>query len=730
MSSEENLIKLIKEDNPKTDFSQACKYKINQFKGKAFGEPRIILIRIILLLYSNGHIEFGEYLSPYKDRIIELMLQGYQKPKDSILLFLELLKNEKFGILLYLFKEVEKHAKDYLYDFFKILLNEKAIKDILDKYLIVKIGKMLPNDMEISNITELIELIYKSNCFQNKHCDYNIFYNYLMEQYKIDKAEKQKKKIEKKILKKNINKSEIKDNKAKDKYQIQSKEEDKSKENNLNVINNKIGEDSKEIKINSLNNNEEAQIDENANVKDIDEIEDEPSILLNYYNERKEHFSKMKYETPFLDKLINKEIQIEEKLFLLKKPKQDYLVEPHYINLKKVIDIFNDPQNFVKNVIKEKKYGYFCYRKYIDEEYRYIEGIYAILDNSILYQEITKKNKFEKDDINESNKSITDNCFKARGLSLEYYLNGIFMDLFNQKELPRAIYNFDPALLNAKEEEEQNLNRIEESTENEEQNESFVEDHYDKEDQNENRYEEEGKGEENLESYEKKDNKESSDLNKNVNEENNNTKKRIIEMEEIDGVFYLENDMEIKVNELPFIIDDILEIQNSKFEYTAENIDFLKFKRKSLLLLEVKNRFPENNYLVKEIKKALSKSMTFYHLFEERYKNIEKLRIMFFYNVIPKKNYDEILTKTVKDYFGRNNIKNKIQFQFIFITSSYLAYNFKNLKDKTDDLENKYQNCNAEIIELRKKVNSLSKALIKHGIKYEDEKINENEKDK
>jgi len=67
----------------------------------------------------------------------------------------------------------------------------------------------------------------------------------------------------------------------------------------------------------------------------------------------------------------------------------------------------------------------------------------------------------------------------------------------------------------------------------------------------------------------------------------------------------------------------------------------------------------------------------------------------------------------MKDYFGRNNIKNKIQFQFIFITYSYLSYNFKYLKDKTGDLENKYREL--------KKINSLSEAIIKqliNNIKY------------
>ena len=213
-------------------------------------------------------------------------------------------------------------------------------------------------------------------------------------------------------------------------------------------------------------------------------MEEEPSIIIEYYKERKQYFSKLEYETPFLDKLINNEIKIEEKWFLLKKPGKDYLVELQYINLRKVIDIFNNLQILEKNFLNDKKYSYFCYRRCIDEEYKYIEGIYPILDNSILYQEITKKTKFEKDDINESDNSITGNCFKARGLSLEYFLNFIFMDIFSQNELLREIYNFDRR------------------------------------------------------SDEKKDSRESLNLNKNVNEGNIITKKRrTFEMEEIYAVY-------------------------------------------------------------------------------------------------------------------------------------------------------------------------------------------------
>ena len=61
-----------------------------------------------------------------------------------------------------------------------------------------------------------------------------------------------------------------------------------------------------------------------------------------------------------------------------------------------------------------------------------------------------------------------------------------------------------------------------------------------------------------------------------------------------------------------------------------------------------------------------------------------------------KKNYEDRVLRILESIYGNNEIKNKIQFQFIFITSSYLAVNFKNLKDT---LENK-------ITELNKKFES------------------------
>ena len=640
MESEKKLIKLVRENNPEKDFTSAVKYRINQLKGEKFAKSKIILIRIILLLYSNEEIELGPYLSPYKSKIINLIYNGYKTPLQSIHLFHELYNLEKYGIILRFLNEVEELREEEIYDFFQILTKEKNIKDILEKYILKKIDKKLPFNMKINNPDELIQLIDKSACCMNNKYNYIIFYDYIIAEDERKKIDLQQKKIEKKDRVNGLPKYE------------------KEKRNEQLII---------------LPPKEEEKANETINMK-----AEGLSPLMQYLKERRQYFMKKEYNTPILDKIIDEELDITENLFLLKKPKEDYLLKPHYINLKKVIKIFNDPDEFKQRVLKDKNYGYICYRKLIKNEFEYREGIFAQFENNVLYSEIPNKNKFEKEDIENSNKIIEDNCFKARGLSLEYYINGIFMDLLNQKELPRVIYNFDQNILLEKNDYYNDLSNIIKFNNNEKEDENYIEEHYDKEKTNKNEFH----------------NENNMDIDKNDNNQKENNP-HTISIEGFDGIFYwnkpLKNYLEINLNELPFIIDDILEIQSKKFCFTAENSKFISLKKKTLLLFEVKNRFPEDDKLVNEIQISLSKSMTFYHLYEERFPDIQKLRIMFFYSVIPKKNYENILVESIEKFFGENAIKNKIQIQFIFITSSYLAYNFKTLKDELGSLKRKYQ---------------------------------------
>ena len=70
------------------------------------------------------------------------------------------------------------------------------------------------------------------------------------------------------------------------------------------------------------------------------------------------------------------------------------------------------------------------------------------------------------------------------------------------------------------------------------------------------------------------------------------------------------------------------------------------------------------------------KILAFYELYNERFE-ITKIRIILFYDVIPKSNYDRVLSNVFKHYFFfffLEEIRNKIQFQCTFIISSYFAY--------------------------------------------------------
>lgn len=678
--SEEMLKELIYKNNPKKNFREACLYKERIVPNDFFKKNRIIIIRIILLLYSLGNFNFGKYLSPYKSDLIKLLNNAYLNPPASIHLYMYLKKIDKYGFFLKFFEEAQELSDYWICDFFRILLDEKNIIEVLNKYFNNIIGKYLPSNVMINSVDDLKELIDRSLCLKNNRYDFQELYNFIISN---DEFRQSKKKKFNKELSVNMNIPEFKE-KLEEKNKIITQENKTSRDIQASISCDNSSSDNEKnsnesaysIKADDKNKKHDKKFSSlNKEINTINNIKEETNPLKNYYKERKQYFNGKGYQTPFLDKIINENINIEIDLFSLKKLKKDYLFCPHYINLVKIIDVFNNPVALQKLVLEEKKYGYFCYRKIKEGKYIYREGLYGKLDNSIVYNEITNKSKFEKNDIDKEDKVIVDNALYARALSLEYYINGLFMDLFDEKEeLPRVIYNFDLTLLEENKDKAPNINK---NVQNKENQANKIIDFQEGKTVNpvfQCKKREEEEKVKNSKDKEKKNEKQNSD--------------KTMEMEEIDGVFYFKKEMKLNLKELPFIIDDVLGIEGSKFDFVAQDSNYLEVRKNTLVLIEVKNRFPEKKELEQEIRIACSKARTFYDFYIEKYQNMKKIRIMFFYDSIPMKNYGDILFNTMKNYFKRDEeLQKKMQFQFIFVTSSYLAYNFKKFTDEINSLK-------------------------------------------
>ena len=366
-------------------------------------------------------------------------------------------------------------------------------------------------------------------------------------------------------------------------------------ENNKNKINTKCKKHSKELAMNFSPQNR----------------------FIRYFKERQIFYESINYPTPILDRIIKENIKIDYNLFSINTPKDNWIVEPFYPNMRKLINAFNDKVEFDEEIIAQKNIGYACYEK----NNKYFEGIFSTLDNSIIFNEISNKDKFKRDNIYHPNVELADNCFKARGLSLEYYINNLMSEQLKLTEIPRIIYPFKPEFT--------------------------------------------------------------------INEKFN-------PIEELDGVFYSFDEKILNIEGLPFIIDNKLSFNDQEliFEQNS-NVKNITFYKNSLILFEIKNRFPGTNVdsdveveLEEELFNLFSKVSIFYQINMEKYEELEKVQIVLFYDTIAKEGYEDILKQAFHNYFkDKSKLSSKVEFLCIFIITSYFAYNTKNLMDKIKYLE-------------------------------------------
>ena len=194
--SEEMLIGLIYQNNPKKNFREACLYKEKIVTKDYLKRNRIIIIRIILLLYTLGNFNFGKYLSPYKSELIKLLHNAYVNPPASIHLYKYLINMDKYGFFLKFLEEAKELNDDWICDFFRLLLDEKNLLEVLNKYFYNIIGKYLPSNVMINSVDDLKELIDRSLCLKNNRYDFKILYDFIISK---DEFRKSKKKSSAKI---------------------------------------------------------------------------------------------------------------------------------------------------------------------------------------------------------------------------------------------------------------------------------------------------------------------------------------------------------------------------------------------------------------------------------------------------------------------------------------------------------------------------------------------------
>lgn len=641
----------------------------NKSKSSSWRIKKMI-VNLIKLLYAKNNLFFGDYLKGYESNIIDYMIKCY---KSALLVneFENFLKNiEIYGVIFKILSNEKISTSEYIYDFFFILKKENEIRTILNKYFNKFSLTSIHYDIKIN---ELIECINSCECLSDNKCDYNklstsifILSEKKKKQKNSEESEATKTNKERKKRKKR-NKHKIKENPKE--YSKDSKNDSATFNSDTSITYLKSNENLK----NEEENNSNLEIDNNTernenNVNDINEINkinnnesvqtQQYSKYMDYFRKRKEFYNNKNIETPILDKIINEELQINFDLFILKEG-DPTMFDQHYKNLKRIVEnIFND-KNKAYDEISKGTIGYFTHT-FFDKKF---EGIYATIPNDLLFEEITNKSKFKRENFYIKNDDISDNCFKARGLSFEYYINDLIIKTFKFEDLPRVIFCFKPLDKSIAIRDIVELDSI---------------------------------------FYSKN--------------------KEILNIKNLP---FLDDDI-IKRNKDSYTLQNKNKFKfeagiNDEIIFDKNSLNLLEIKSRF-----PSNDPNDKRYLKAEVGYLLEKVIIFHDLYKERFGSFDKVKVIFFYDSVRKEGYDEILLSKIGESINSNKfLADKFEFQIIFIATSFLAFGIKSLSDKVDRLETliiqnniRVEKLSKENQELRDEIDLLKKELsqLKHEL--------------
>ena len=299
------------------------------------------------------------------------------------------------------------------------------------------------------------------------------------------------------------------------------------------------------------------------------------------------------------------------------------------------------------------------YFSYLNNNCKESEALYSVIDSEIMYYEITKLNKIADDFYNEDDVKRS-LYLKSRAKSLEYFINKtVFEKKYKTKQLPRIIFPLQ-----------------------------WI-------------YKKDGK-------YEYKKYHYENEL-------------------EIDGCFFVKEQFKLLDGEFPF------ESQFFKSSFNDINSEYIDsengatFLEGDVCLLEIKANLP--NYIDtyeksfrSEVNNFLLKMITFEQLFKSIGIEYKRIRLILFYDVVKKCNYQKYLSK-ILSYFAKKNkdidYMDKIYFQVIYMDAGYFASSLKKFEDEIDILKYQLNDINKKYEEINKKYEEINKNYQEFNKKYE-----------
>ena len=182
---------------------------------------------------------------------------------------------------------------------------------------------------------------------------------------------------------------------------------------------------------------------------------------------------------------------------------------------------------------------------------------------------------------------------------------------------------------------------------------------------------------------------------------------------EIDGAFLVKKKFTINDRDFPFIFQNFLSFTGTNKCYDLnlkENLNAKDFEENDLCLLEIKTNNPHSDTFPNTLEKMLDKLLVFEQLFRSLGVEYKRIRLILFYDLTKKKNYEEEIKRALTKFV--NNHKeleylNKTYFQVIYMDASYFVESLLTNADKIKNLE-------GQIIDLKKNIEKKYDLMNKH----------------